>query len=164
MKEKILEMLKMQEALDNSFLQYMGYDKLDIDKVRMALFDELGEVNHEMKAEWCYWKKSQKPVDRDKLKEELSDVWHFALTLHRLEYGICFDGFNTEYETKEYIDYIKRKRNNWFECLNRAINEDDYVLFEVFDLTYALGFTFDDIYQAYIDKNKENYERMKRGY
>ena len=35
----------------------------------MASFDELGEVNHEMKAEWCYWKKSQEPVNRDKLKE-----------------------------------------------------------------------------------------------
>lgn len=75
MKDKIIEMLKMQEVLDNSFLQYMGNDKLDVEKVRMALFDELGEVNHEMKAKWCYWKKSQKPVDRDKLKEELSDVW-----------------------------------------------------------------------------------------
>lgn len=75
MKDKIIEMLKMQEALDNSFLQYMGNDKLDVEKVRMALFDELGEVNHEMKAKRCYWKKSQKPVDRDKLKEEISDVW-----------------------------------------------------------------------------------------
>lgn len=39
MKDKIIEMLKMQEALDNSFLQYMGNDKIDIEKVRMALFD-----------------------------------------------------------------------------------------------------------------------------
>lgn len=37
-------------------------------------------------------------------------------------------------------------------------------LYRVIVLTEKLGFTFDEIYQAYIDKNKENYERMKRGY
>ena len=27
-----------------------------------------------------------------------------------------------------------------------------------------LGFTFEEMYDAYMEKNKENYERMKRGY
>ena len=58
MKEKIIEMLKMQEALDKSFMEYKRLDKLDIRKVKCALRDELGEVNHEMKGDWCYWKKN----------------------------------------------------------------------------------------------------------
>lgn len=158
MKEKIIEMLKMQEALDNSFLQYMGNDKLDIEKLRMALFDELGEVNHEMKAEWCYWKKSQKPVNRDKLKEELSDVYHFALTLHRLSHGFNFD--------EGYIRYGEtiHEDDNWFKMINVVIESSFAHLYEVVIITEKLGFTFDEMYQAYIDKNKENYERMKRGY
>ena len=158
MKEKILEMLKMQEALDNSFLQYMGNDKLDIKKVRMALFDELGEVNHEMKAEWCYWKKSQKPVNRDKLKEELSDVWHFALTLHRLRYGITFDRFFNFLLRDEYV-FIK-----WFDIIKYIITSNEYELYRVIILTEKLGFTFDEMFDAYMEKNKINYERMKRGY
>ena len=159
MKEKIIEMLKMQEALDNSFLQYMGNDKLDIEKVRMALFDELGEVNHEMKAEWCYWKKSQKPVDRDKLKEELSDVWHFALTLHRL-----FNDYNFSISKYNKVEKLYRAQKCWFDILKVVADGYVNVLYHTMILTERLGFTFDEIYQAYIDKNKENYERMKRGY
>ena len=158
MKEKIIEMLKMQEALDNSFLQYMGNDKLDIEKVRMALFDELGEVNHEMKAEWCYWKKSQKPVDRDKLKEELADVYHFALTLHRLRYGITFDRFFNFLLRDEYV-FIK-----WFDIIKYIITSNEYELYRVIILTEKLGFTFDEMFDSYMEKNKINYERMKRGY
>ena len=155
-------MLHIQEALDNSFMEYMGNDKLDIEKVRMALFDELGEVNHEMKAEWCYWKKSQKSVDREKLKEELADVWHFALTLHRLENGIKF--YNG-------ILYIIRKALNeseenidWYYILQTVSDCTKNNLYYVILLTEKLGFTFEEMYDAYIDKNKENYERMKRGY
>lgn len=158
MKEKILEMLKMQEALDNSFLQYMGNDKLDIEKVRMALFDELGEVNHEMKAKWCYWKKSQKPVDRDKLKEEISDVWHFALSLHRLRNGIVFFE-KIPMGTKIWHDNVE-----WDDILRSMALGDDDILYDCIALTEKLGFTFDEIYEGYIEKNKENYERMKRGY
>lgn len=159
MKERIIEMLKIQEALDNSFLEYMGRtEPLTIEEVRIALFDELGEVCHEMKEEWCYWKKSQKPVDRDKLKEELADVWHFALTLHRLRYKFEFN----------YLMYGVQR--NWFEYSNwyRLIESivEDYIieLYRVIILTEKLGFTFDEMYQAYIEKNKVNYERMKEGY
>lgn len=158
MKEKIIEMLKMQEALDNSFMEYMGNDKLDVEKVRMALFDELGEVNHEMKAEWCYWKKSQKPVDREKLKEELSDAIHFALTLHRLYCNFEFD--------EGYIRYgeVLHQNDEWFEMIKVVIESQFSVLYEIIILTEKLGFTFDEMYEAYIEKNKVNYERMKDGY
>lgn len=158
MKDKIIEMLKMQEALDNSFLQYMGNDKLDVEKVKMALFDELGEVNHEMKAEWCYWKKSQKPVDRDKLREEISDVWHFALSLHRLINGITFSEFEIK-RNKIWNDNI-----NWEVIIRGMALGDDDILYDCVALTEKLGFTFDEIYEGYIEKNKENYARIKRGY
>lgn len=159
MEEKILEMLKMQEALDKSFMQYMGNKELDIDKVKMALFDELGEVNHEMKAEWCYWKKSQKPVDRDKLKEELSDVYHFALTLHRLKNRFtfseqCLNGYKAIYYESNWFDIIETL------CFGSCI----HCLYYTIVLTEKLGFTFEEMYQAYIDKNKVNYQRIKEGY
>lgn len=158
MKEKIIEMLHIQEALDKSFMEYMGNDKLDIEKVKMALFDELGEVNHEMKAEWCYWKKSQKSVDRDKLKEELADVLHFALTLHRLKYGFNYNDFTLECIKEVYCEC------NWFELLIEIVDMNSCELYRVICLTEKLGFTFEEMYNAYIEKNKENYERMKRGY
>lgn len=157
--EKIIEMLKMQEILDNSFMEYMGRtDPLTVEEVQKALFDELGEVNHEMKAEWCYWKKSQKPVDREKLKEELSDVWHFALTLHRLQHGFRFDEL-----------MVIKCRNvssefGWFDILKELCYSRYLIIYYVIALTEKLGFTFDEMYEAYIEKNKVNYQRIKEGY
>lgn len=158
MKEKIIEMLHIQEDLDNSFMKYIGNDKLDIEKVKMALFDELGEVNHEMKEEWCYWKKSQKPVDRDKLKEELADVLHFCLTLHRLYNG--FDFSLEEYKESKFW-YLN---NSWDYLLRNIAIPDNDTLYDYFVMIEKLGFTFDEMYDAYMEKNKINYERMKRGY
>lgn len=158
MKEKIIEMLKMQEALDKSFMEYNDLDEIDIEKVKKALFDECGEVNHEMKSEWCYWKKSQKPINREKLKEELSDVWHFVLSYHRLLKGFEFDD-----KTNDYLFRV-HKKDNWFNLLKLISDGSRLSLFYTILLTEKLGFTFDEIYQGYIEKNKENYERMKRGY
>lgn len=158
MKEKIIEMLKMQEALDKSFMEYKRLDKLDIRKVKCALRDELGEVNHEMKGDWCYWKKSQKHVDREVVKEELADVYHFALSLHMLIYG-----FEFKYKKIEYSKFLYRECD-WFEVLKDISNADGYELYYTIILTEKLGFTFDEVYEAYMKKNKVNYERMKEGY
>lgn len=159
MKEKIIEMLKIQEALDNSFMQYKGRtEPLKVDEVRKALFDELGEVNHAMKADWCYWKKSQSPVDREEVKKELADVWHFALTLHRLKNGFKFNKF-----LLKVIRFISKKQDV-YSIMDVLTCSRILHLYLVVILTEKLGFSFDEIYCAYIEKNKENYERMKRGY
>lgn len=159
MKEKIIEMLKIQEALDNSFMKYMGRtEPLTVEEVSVALFDECGELCHALKADWCYWKKSEKPVNREEVKEELADVWHFVLFYHRLLKGFEFDD-----KTNDYLFRV-HKRDNWFDLLKLISDGSRLSLFYTIILTEKLGFTFDEIYQAYIGKNKENYERMKRGY
>ena len=43
LQERIIEMLKIQEALDKSFMEYNNLEKLDINKIQMALFDECGQ-------------------------------------------------------------------------------------------------------------------------
>lgn len=159
MKEKIIEMLKMQAALDKSFMEYMGRtEPLTVEEVEKALFDELGEVNHALKSDWCYWKKSEKPVDREEVKEELSDVYHFALTLHRFYNGFYFE---TGYV---YFSMDSYKNEDWFSLIKILTNAHFSVLYEVIVLTEKLGFTFDEMYEAYIEKNKVNYQRMKEGY
>lgn len=159
MKEKIIEMLHIQEAVDKSFMEYMGRtEPLKVEEVQKALFDELGEVNHAMKADWCYWKKSQKPVDINELKEELADVYHFALTMHMLTHGFTFDEVAYSYGKDSY------KNDDWFEVLKYISDDGGFELYDTIILTEKLGFTFDEMYEAYIDKNKVNYQRMKEGY
>ena len=56
-------MLQMQAKLDKAIMDEYGLDEIDEEKPNMAILDEVGELTHELKANWCWWKKSQAPVD-----------------------------------------------------------------------------------------------------
>lgn len=46
----------------------------------------------------------------------------------------------------------------------REILDNNCKLTDLLILSGLLGFTFDEIYQEYLNKNKINYERLKNGY
>lgn len=64
--ELIKEMLKKQSKLDESIMSAYGLEEIDEEKLNMAILDEIGELTHELKANWCWWKKTQAPVDNEK--------------------------------------------------------------------------------------------------
>ena len=158
MNEKIKEMLEMQKALDDYITKNNGITKIEKSRLQMALIDEIGELTHELKGDWCWWKKTQKPVDRNKVLEELVDVWHFTLSYHN-----HFDGVLLDWIDEEYIEHNIYNIDT-HHIIYYLILDDYYKLYRCVELTYKLGFEIDDVYKAYIEKNKENYERQKRGY
>ena len=160
MLEKINEMIEMQKALDKAIYKEHG-TQFDAEKCRTAIIDELGELTHELKANWCWWKKTQKPVDNAKVLEELVDVWHFVMcyTYHLND--------EEEYFVNEYYDLMKEEAN---DCESEysmhvfAVLKSNFTIETLLVLSEHLGFTIDDIYNAYISKNKINYERLASGY
>lgn len=76
----IKEMLQMQAKLDEAIMKEYGLTCIDEEKLRFAIIDEVGELTHELKGNWCWWKKTQAPVDRKKVLGELVDIWHFVLS------------------------------------------------------------------------------------
>ena len=76
----IKEMLHKQAELDKSIMSAYGLTEIDEENLRMAILDEVGELTHELKGDWCWWKKTQAPVDMRKVLGELVDVWHFILS------------------------------------------------------------------------------------
>ena len=78
--ELIKEMLKMQAKLDEAIMKEYGLKEIDEEKLSFAILDEIGELTHELKANWCWWKKTQAPVDKEKVLGELVDIWHFVLS------------------------------------------------------------------------------------
>lgn len=76
----IKEMLDMQEKLDEAIMKGYGLFYIDEEKLSFAILDEVGELTHELKANWCWWKKTQAPVDDNKVLGELVDIWHFVLS------------------------------------------------------------------------------------
>ncbi|WP_302130773.1 dUTP diphosphatase, partial [Holdemanella biformis] len=65
--ELIKKMLQMQAKLDEAIMDEYGLEKLDEENLKMAILDEIGELTHELKANWCWWKKTQEPVDMGKV-------------------------------------------------------------------------------------------------
>ena len=78
--ELIKEMLQMQKKLDEAIMNEYGLNEIDEENLRMAILDEVGELTHELKGNWCWWKKTQAPVDDKKVLGELVDIWHFVLS------------------------------------------------------------------------------------
>ena len=84
--ELVKEMLRMQESLNQKIMKAHDLKSISKQQLNMAILDEIGEFTHELKGDWCWWKKSQEPVDRNKVLEELVDVFHFVL-IYELLYG-----------------------------------------------------------------------------
>ena len=152
--EKINEMLEMQDALNKAILKEMNIPSIPIERFMFALLDEIGELTHELKGDWYKWKKTQSPVDRKKVLEELVDVWHFSLCIY-IRY------FNLKYQpnTRLIISYNNSSLIDAFLYVLTVQRLEAIIV-----LTKKLGFTIDDIYTEYKRKNQVNYERLNNGY
>lgn len=165
-KEQLTQMFLMQRTLNQNILKEFGQDSMTEEKLELAIIDELGELTHELKGDWCWWKKTQKPVDRKRVLEELVDVYHFVMTSEMMRrYS----------STDKEIDFILNKYNFYISYFDEIKNERlDYLigdisatcdkLGELLKLTKCLGFKFDEVYQEYLNKNMINYERLQNGY
>ena len=164
--ELIKEMLQMQAKLDEAIMKEYGLAEINEVNLRMAMLDEVGELTHELKANWCWWKKTQAPVDNDKVLGELVDVWHFALSYqNHFDYGIqgiinrCMFLRNIE----KHLELLKAKDYELPEIFSDLV-VFEYKLERLIAITEYLGFSVEDVYKAYCKKNKVNYQRLESGY
>ena len=165
--ELIKEMLPMQAKLDKSIMSAYGLTEIDEEKLSFAILDEVGELTHELKGEWCWWKKTQAPVDYRKVLGELVDIWHFVLSWQN-NFNLGKEGLLTCEQTMKKID-----ENRWSieNCRNGIVIKladlSSFSLWKVEPLiaiSEYLGFTIEQVYECYCDKNKINYQRLKEGY
>lgn len=166
--EMIDEMIELQRAYDKAVYKEFNCE-YDEEKCTLALLDEIGEFNHELKANWCYWKKTQKPIDREKALEELADVWHFTLSL-------VYHDFDEIY--KHHEEFAKEIIKIDFKNIKIMLTEHKTLSEWYFDLTdifsnkievliiigIKCGFSLEEVYEAYKKKNKTNLERLENGY
>lgn len=164
----IKEMLQMQAKLDEAIMKEYGLTEIDKKNLGFAILDEVGELTHELKGDWCWWKKSQAPVDEEKVLGELVDIWHFVLSWENNFNGGEEEGLLTCEQTMKKID-----ENRWSieNCRNGIVIKladlSSFSLWKVEPLiaiTEHLGFTIEQVYKAYCEKNKINYQRLKEGY
>lgn len=161
MTEKELFMIEkmkyMQEKLDKSILTEHKCE-YSLEKSRLALIDEIGETNHENKGSWCWWKYTQKPVDRIKLLEELADAWHFALSIDNHENGMLMNDRVYKFEVK------KHSRFSLSALMAFVVLKVENIIPLMICMSNKLGYSIEEVYNAYVEKNKVNFERLENGY
>lgn len=163
----IKEMLQMQAKLDEAIMKEYGLTEIDEEKLRFAIIDEVGELTHELKGNWCWWKKTQAPVDRKKVLGELVDIWHFVLSWQNHfkdgEEGMI-NARAVVRNSKRILNLIKTKEYRLSEELSDLVAWELCKVERLIAITEYLGFTIEQVYEAYCGKNKINYQRLKEGY
>ena len=153
-----------------------GEDRLE--KKILALQVELGELANELPEVFKFW--SNKKNDYEKALKEYVDGLHFLLDIG-LELGIGSKDIKVENDyrgdtpTETFnllFSYISNLRTFIFDVTipatitNEDIKELYHELFECFVGLgeIDLGFTWEQIENAYLEKNKINHERQESGY
>ena len=163
----IKEMLQMQAKLDEAIMKEYGLEEIEEEKLNMAILDEVGELTHELKANWCWWKKTQAPVDDEKVLGELVDIWHFVLSYQNHfnggENGILND-LIFEKTSDNILNLLMTYEYKLSETLTDLATWNVHKMERLIAISEYLGFTIEQVYDAYCDKNKINYQRLKEGY
>lgn len=165
--ELIKEMLHKQAELDKSIMSAYGLDEIDEENLRMAILDEVGELTHELKGDWCWWKKTQAPVDDKKVLGELIDVWHFVLSYQNHFNGGENGILNALMFIRNSDNIFKLLMTNEYklsETLTDLATWNIHKMERLIAISEYLGFTIEQVYEAYCGKNKINYQRLKEGY
>ena len=145
----IKKMLEAQKELDKANMKKSGLNEYPLEMVQTAYRVELGELLQEWK-QFKFWKINKGEIDREKMLEEWADCMHFALSLFIQE--------EIEEDISEYCSYLET-----YEIIERCFNLY-FVLENTLALGLKLGYTLEELEQAYWRKNKINWERIEGGY
>ncbi len=159
------KMYTMQKGLNDHIITQHNLHGHNLFEERvLALLVELGELANETRC-FKYWS-LKGPSKRSVILEEYVDGVHFILSL-----GLDMK-INQDREIIDVLPTDKNKTqlfNDIFGIVQelRVNNTKDnyYMLIDMyFALGKILGFSKEDIYQAYIEKNKVNHERQENNY
>lgn len=161
----IKEMLQMQAKLDEAIMEEYGLKEIDEEKLNLAILDEIGELTHELKANWCWWKKTQAPVDKEKALGELVDIFHFLLSWQN-NFNDGEEGLGSAPDVKRRVKQQCNLMHSIVDALIygfiRLVSYPLYRIESLIAITEYLGFTIEQVYEAYCGKN--NYQRLKEGH
>jgi dimeric dUTPase (all-alpha-NTP-PPase superfamily) len=160
----LTKLYTMQRGLDAHIQNnhQLQEDNLSEKKI-LALLVEIGELANETRC-FKFWS-LKPPASKEKILEEFVDGIHFILSLG-IECGfekneLELDSTNSHSLTELFLSV--------FDCVNKFRAVQSFRNFEVLfseyiSLATLLGFSSQEIEEAYIQKNEVNYERQQNGY
>ncbi|WP_318614271.1 dUTP diphosphatase [Sporosarcina sp. YIM B06819] len=160
---QLTKLFSMQRQLD-SFIQNNRQQQTDVFQEKgLALLIELAELANETRC-FKFWSTKGPSADAVILEEYVDSI-HFLLSLgiekdlHSLENWPIGE---IEGELTQLFLKTTAAIHRFLEELTMDSYEQVWVYYGA--IANKLGFTNEDIIQAYIAKNEENYKRQKTGY
>jgi dimeric dUTPase (all-alpha-NTP-PPase superfamily) len=154
------KLFELQRKLDDRIIREKGLDGEElIPKKLLAFLIELGELANELPEVFKFW--SNKKNNYEKALVEYVDGLHFLLSIG-LEQGVLYQCMaihpikqSTVFE--QFAAIYLYASAYWTHGYSRLFNA--YI-----GLGEMLGFTQEQIEEAYMAKNKINHERQEQGY
>lgn len=148
----------MQKELDDYIFSVREVDKVNYYKnTVIALRVEVAELFNEL-AFFKHWKKSHE-ISKERVLEEFADCLHFFASLANHD-NVCLE-YNKPNETDEYR-LAKTLRLGYETLVLGFVLQADFE--SLIDIMRIYNFNYEEMEQAYIKKNQENWKRMREGY
>ncbi|ANB58421.1 dUTPase family protein [Anoxybacillus sp. B7M1] len=133
-----------------------------VDRKVLALLVELGELANETRC-FKFWS-VKPPAPQDKILEEYVDGLHFILSLG-LECGFDFTADDRVSETRSLVEqflFVFQAAHQFYEA--KSLASYQHLFAEYLRLGNQLGFSLEQMEQAYRKKNEINHERQNQNY
>ncbi|PEE36084.1 dUTP diphosphatase [Bacillus pseudomycoides] len=167
----LVKIFSMQKVLDNRIVKEHGLEGQNIFyNMILALQVEISELANETR---CFKHWSNKgPSEKEVILMEYVDGLHFIASLgngiqfNPNEYSVKLLDHNADVYTSSTL---VSQFNNVYETVSefratQSIEIYEELLYSYLGLGKKLGFTFDEIEQAYYKKNEVNHQRQDNGY
>jgi dimeric dUTPase (all-alpha-NTP-PPase superfamily) len=157
------ELFHMQRQLDRYIQSNQNVEEPIFRKKVLALQVELSELANETRC-FKFWS-IKGPSAKETLLEEYVDCIHFLLSL-----GIekNFDELNEwpkPLEEQDLTELFLAAHARVGQFAEQAEFESYKILWQTFGaIATALGFSYAEVLQAYVQKNETNYKRQQEGY
>lgn len=110
--DKLENIFRYQHMFDTELAEKRGLNGIPmeawIQKETLAILSELAELIDEVNFKW--WK-NEKPVDLDKVKDELVDILHFFVSMC-LKTGMDADELHSRYLEKNKENFARQNGNS----------------------------------------------------
>ena len=168
--EQINKIWEMQKSLDDFIRENNGIDpEEDLNQKKyLALKTEIFEMVNEIEC-FKFWKKNK---GKDHVLEEACDALHFIFSL-AIDNEIDLTPSAQEMEEMENLDLEQYEMNELITFMDDTIGGCYFVpnwsglkmvIMFLLVIINKCGFDVDDLFRAYMDKNKVNIERQQVNY
>lgn len=169
----LIGLFETQKVLDERIVEKQGLKEIPLNNMILATITEIGEMSNDWGG-FKHWKVNRGP--KPGLLEEVADVLSFILAIGNMLHhrgGVKSIEIIDEYDSGrvncvfgDITEQIIALTSSFVDLWNFETIDEGYsvVMTRFVVLTEMLGFTQDQVEEAYYEKNKINHSRQENNY